>query len=223
MIVSLVVVVPLVEFSEGTSMIFNRFASLVLSGAIVLSLAVSIGAAWCGELATQEQNLALLKAIEADLAKKPDNTLLQLQHAEMLGLLKRYEEQVAEANKLLKKNPNLRDAYLIRSDGEANQKQYAAPTPKLLLSKARYLRNEKRYAEAIETVNRIIEVEPSNVDAYKCRSACYFRLNGPCEQALRDMEKVVSLNPSDAPAKSLVADLKREIGLKASTAASHVK
>lgn len=217
-------------------MIFNRFASLVLSGAIVLSAAVSSGPACCGEVATQEQNLALLKAIEADLAKKPDNILFQLQHAEVLGLLKRYEEQVAEANKLLKKNPNLRDAYLIRSDGEANQKQYAealisldrafklgAPTPKLLLSKARYLRNEKRYAEAIETVNRIIEVEPSNVDAYKCRSACYFRLNGPCEQALRDMEKVVSLNPLDAPAKSLVADLKREIGLKASTAASHVK
>jgi hypothetical protein len=43
----------------------------------------------------------------------------------MMGLLKRYDEQIIEANKLLLKNPNLRDAYLIRSDGEANQKRYA--------------------------------------------------------------------------------------------------
>jgi tetratricopeptide (TPR) repeat protein len=211
---------------------FIRFFNLALSAVTVVVLC---GPAWCGE-ATQEQNLALLKQIEVDIAKKPNSILLKLQHAELMGLLRRYEEQVNEANTLLAKNPKLRDAYLIRADGEANQKFYAAalisldrafklgaPTPKLLLYKARYLRNEKRYVEAIATVNSLLEVEPSNIDAYKCRSACYFRLYGPCEKALRDMEQVVLLDPSDTKAVALVSDLKRELAVKTSAGASIVK
>lgn len=201
----------------------NRFFSLALSGAIVFAVGVSGGPAWCLE-ATQEQNLALLKAIDADLAKKPNDITFQLQHAAILGRLKRYDEQIAEANKLIRKDPKLREAYLIRSDGEANQKRYAdaiasldmafklgVPTPAVLLSKARYLRNERRYPEAIETAGRVIAAEPLNADAYKCRSACYFRLNGPCIEALRDMERVVSINPTDVAAKGLVEDLKSKL------------
>jgi tetratricopeptide (TPR) repeat protein len=210
-------------------MIFNRFFNLALSTAILLAVGVSSGPVWCGE-ATQEQNLALLKQIDADLAKKPDNILLKLQHAELMGLLRRFDEQIIEANKLLAKNPKLRDAYLIRADGEANQKRYAealvsfdnalrlgAPTPKLLLSKARCLKNEKRYAEAVETLNQVIKAEPSNVSAYDCRAICFFRLYGPCPQALQDMEKVVLLDPSDTKAVALVSDLKRELKTKALT------
>ncbi len=208
-------------------MLFNRIVNLALSAALIFAVAGSIGPGWCGEAATQEQNLALLKRIEADLAKKPNDQLLNLQHAELMGLLGRFDEQILEANKLISKNPNLRDAYLIRSDGEANQKRYSeallsldkafklgTPTPRLLLTKARCLKNEKRYAEAIETLNKVISAEPSNVTAYDCRSICYFRLYGPCEKALKDMEKVVSLNPADAKAVDLVADLKRELKSK---------
>lgn len=207
-------------------MLLNRIVNLALSAALIFA-AGSIGPGWCGEAATQEQNLALLKRIEADLAKKPNDQLLNLQHAELMGLLGRFDEQILEANKLISKNPNLRDAYLIRSDGEANQKRYSeallsldkafklgTPTPRLLLTKARCLKNEKRYAEAIETLNKVIGAEPSNVTAYDCRSICYFRLYGPCEKALKDMEKVVSLNPADAKAVDLVADLKRELKSK---------
>ena len=215
---------------------FNRFASLVLSGAIVLSFAGSSGPGWCGEVATQEQNLALLKEIEANLAKKPGDLTFQLQHAAIMGRLKRYEEQVAEASNLLKKDPKLREAYIIRSDGEANQKRYAealasldmafklgAPTTKLLLFKASYLKNEKRYNEAIETLNRVIEAEPSNAIAYNFRSVCFFRLYGPCEKALHDMERVVLLNPSDSKARLLVADLKRELRPSASAGKTQAK
>ena len=208
-------------------MLFNRIVNLALSAALIFAVAGSIGPGWCGEAATQEQNLALLKRIEADLAKKPNDQLLNLQHAELMGLLGRFDEQILEANKLISKNPNLRDAYLIRSDVEANQKRYSeallsldkafklgTPTPRLLLTKARCLKSEKRYAEAIETLNKVIGAEPSNVTAYDCRSICYFRLYGPCEKALKDMEKVVSLNPADAKAVDLVADLKRELKSK---------
>jgi len=208
---------------------------MALSAAIFVAFGVSSGPVWCGE-ATQEQNLALLKQIDADLAKKPDNILLKLQHAAVLGRLKRYEEQVAEASSLLRKDPKLREAYIIRSDGEANQKRYAeaivsldlafklgTPTPKLLLFKASYLKNEKRYKEAIETLNRVIEAEPSNATAYNFRAVCFFRLNGPCEKALHDMEKVVLLDPSDSKARLLVADLKRELRPSASIGATLAK
>lgn len=208
---------------SGTAFVLlNRCFSLILSCAI-LSCAACAAPAWCAE-ATTEQKLILLKAIDADLAKKPNDTLLLLKHAEMMGLLQRYVEQADEANKLIRKNPNLRDAYLIRFDGEVNQRLYAealvsldmacklgAPTPKLLLSKARCLKNAKRYQEAIETLNQLIKIEPSNVAAYDCRSICYFRLYGPCEKALQDLEKIVVLNPADLKAKSLAADLKREL------------
>ncbi len=201
----------------------NRFFSLALSGAIVLAVGVSGGPAWCLE-ATQEQNLALLKAIDADLAKKPNDITFQLQHAAILGRLKRYDEQIAEANKLIRKDPKLREAYLIRSDGEFGQKRFseandsldmafklAPPTPKLLLNKARCLKNAERYQESVEVLTQLIQVEPSNVAAYDCRSICYFRIYGPCEKALQDLEKVVMLNPSDVKAKALVSDLKREL------------
>jgi tetratricopeptide (TPR) repeat protein len=174
--------------------------------------------------------LALLKQIEADLAKSPNDITFQLQHAAMMGRLKRYEQQVVEADNLLKRDPRLREAYVIRSDGQANQQRYAeaiasldkafalgAPTPKLLLFKGSYLKNEKRYKEAIETLTQVIDAEPSNVIAYNFRSVCYFQLNGPCEQALHDMEKVVLLNPSDSKAVALVADLKRELKSQALT------
>ncbi len=225
----------LTEVFERTSMIFNRIFKLALSAVIFLAFGVSSGPAWSGE-ATQEQNLALLKQIDADLVKKPDNILLRLQHAELMGLLRRFDDQVVEANMLIKKNPKLRDAYLIRADGEANQKRYAealasfdyafrlgAPTPKLLLSKARCLKNEKRYAEAVETLNQVIAAEPSNVSAYDCRAICFFRLYGACPQALQDMETVVLLDPSDTKAVALVADLKRELRPSASTSATQAK
>jgi len=210
-------------------MLFNRLFCLALSVAITIAVAGSSAPALSTEAATQEQNLALLKEIEADLAKKPDDVTYQLQHAAILGRLERDEEQVAEANKLIKRNPKLRDAYLLRSEGEANLKRYGdaivsldiafklgAPVPKLLLFKAKNLTNAKRYAEAIETVNRVIESEPSNVRAYGSRAYNFLCLYGPCDQALKDMEKVVLLDPSDEKAKSVVADLKKELMLKTS-------
>ena len=107
-----------------TFMLFNRLFCLALSVAIVIAVVGSSAPALSAEAATQDQNLALLKEIEADLAKKPNDVPLLLQHAAIMGRLRRAEEEVAEANKLLKNNPKLRDAYLIRSDGEAKLKRY---------------------------------------------------------------------------------------------------
>lgn len=208
----------------------NRLLSFALSSAIVLAVGVSIAPVWCEEKATSEENLAMLEAIDADLAKKPNDIAFQLQHAEVLGKLKRYEEQIAEANRLLKRDPGLREAYLLRFGGEANLQLYAEalisleraiklgdPTPKLLFYKADCLKHEKRYSEAIKVLDQVIKASPSYYEAYRCRSICIYRLNGPCADALRDMEKVVLLNPSDVAAKNVVSSLKRELQLKTPT------
>jgi len=213
-------------------MVLKRLSTLVMVAAMVIAVSGSSEPALCAEAATQEQNLALLRTIEANLAKKPNDVTYQLQHAAILGRLERDAEQISEANKLIEKNPKLRDAYLLRSEGEANLKRYGdaivsldmvfklgAPTPELLFAMAKFLRNEKRYAEAIETVNRVIESEPSNISAYECRAFCYRRLHGACEQTLKDIEKVILLDPSDEKAKALAVNLKKELILKASGSA----
>jgi tetratricopeptide (TPR) repeat protein len=215
-------------------MYLRRFSRLVIVTLAVIAVASSSAPALCAEAATQEQNLSLLKRIEADLAKKPDNTHLQLQHAEVLGLLKHYEEQIAEASRLIAKNPKLIDAHLIRSDGEANQKRYSealvsldkaiclgASNPELLMSKSRYLMHLKRYDEAIKCFGKVIDLEPSNGNAYHGRAICYMNSYGPCAEALRDMEKVALLRPSDDGAKKMIVILKRELALKPATSASH--
>ncbi len=203
---------------------FNRFAKLVLSGAIVLSVAGSSGPAWCGEVATQEQNLALLKAIEADLAKKPGDLNLLCRHAEMNGRLHRYDEEVVEASKILAKFPNSRDAFLIQAHGLGNLERSAdainsldrafslgAPTPELLVLKATHLRRQKKYKEAVAILSKVIEQHPGYSAAYDCRSVCYYRLYGPCKLALNDLEIESRLEPQNAEAKTLMLELRKKL------------
>jgi tetratricopeptide (TPR) repeat protein len=215
---------------------FSRYSIIAIATAIVLSFAGLIGPVWCAEAAAREQNLVLLNEIEADLSKKPDDLVLQGQHAEMMGRLNRFDEQIAEANRILSKDPKFRDAYLLRAHGEGNLNRNAEaitslnrafalspPTPRLLLLKAMYLKNEKRFDEAIGILNQVIQAEPSNYIAYDYRSLCFYRLKGPCENALQDMKKVVLLNPRDLGAKTLLANLRRDVRRKALTPSSFTK
>lgn len=204
-------------------MIFNRFFSMALSAAIVFAVGVSSGPAWCGE-ATQEQNLALLKQIEADLAKKPGDLKLLCQHAELLGRLHRYDEEVSEAAKIIGKFPNARDAFLIQAHGLGNIERSAdaiksldkafslgAPTPELIVLKATHLRREKKYKEAIAVLSKVIEQHPGYSAAYDCRSVCYYRLYGPCRLALNDLEIESRLEPQNAETKTLIQALKKKL------------
>ncbi len=210
-------------------MIFYRFASLVLSGAIVLAVGVSFGTAWCGE-ATPEQNLALLKQIDADLVKKPGDLNFLCRHAELMGKMKRYQEEVSEASKIIGKFPKARDAFLIQAHGLGNLERSAdaiksldrafslgAPTPELLVLKATHLRREKKYKEAIAVLSKVIEQHPGYSPAYDSRSVCYYRLYGPCKLALDDLEAESRLQPPNAETKTLIQELKKKLAANSST------
>lgn len=204
-------------------MIFNRFSSMALSAAIFVAFGVSSGPVWCGE-ATQEQNLALLKQIDADLAKKPGDLELLCQHAELMGKMKRYADEISDAAKIIAINPKLKDGYLLQAQGQAKLNRNAAAIASLnkafevggsthsqQILKARLLRREKRYSEAISIVDQVIRENPSDYNAYDCRAGCYYSQNGPCLRAISDLEAVVRLNPSDVEAKALVVDLRTKL------------
>ncbi len=209
-------------------MIFYRFASLVLSGAIVLAVGVSFGPAWCGEAvnSTSEDQADLAK-IEAQLARKPNDLELQFQHAEMLGRLQRYEDEVAEADLMLIKNPKLRDAYLIKAHAEGNLNRYGdavlsldrafqlgPPTAKLLLAKASHLKSQKKYLEAITLLNQITRSNPSECDAYLYRAFCYHQLYGPTVNELNDLETLSRLQPTNKQVQILIPEIKKGLASK---------
>jgi len=206
----------------------NRYLSLVLSAAsivgVVLAIVASCKPGWCDEVTTQEQNLALLKEIDAQLVKKPVDVALLSRHAELMGQLKRYEDELADASKIIALRPNLKDGYLLRAQAQAKLNRNLAAidslnkavdvggsTPSVQVLKARLLRREKRYSEAIAIADQVIKENPSDYNAYDCRAGCYYAQNGACAQAIADLEAVVRLNPSDREAKALISNLRSKM------------
>ena len=212
----------LTEVFERTSMIFNRFFKLALSAAIVLTFVGLQGPAWCGEAvnSTSEDQADLAK-IEAQLARKPGDLNFLCRHSELMGKMKRYEDEISDAAKIIAINPKLKDGYLLQAHGQAKLNQNAAAIASLnkafevgglthsqQILKARLLRREKRYSEAISIVDQVIKEDPSDYSAYDCRAGCYYSQNGPCLKAISDLEAVVRMNPSDVEAKALIIDLR---------------
>lgn len=212
----------------------NRIFSLALSGAIVLMAAGSCLPARCrGAVKSKAMQL---KFVDDLLKANPNDANLHLQRAELLVFLRRFDEAIEESDRLINRNSRLRDAYIVKGRSLAGNKHYreaihcldmafklGAPSSKLLLYKADYLRSEQRFVEAIEILSKVIKVEPSNADAYESRARCYFNIQGRRKEALQDMEKVVSLKPGDAAAKGAVEALKRDPWLNNSKGASQAK
>jgi len=217
-------------------MIFNRYFNLALSAAslakvgLVLSLVLILAIAtvsapgWCGDETTQQQDLTALKEIDVQLRKKPGDVTLLCKHAEMMGRLHRYDDELKEASEIIKSNPRSRDAFLIQAHGFGNLERsgdaiksldtafsLGAPTPELLVLKATHLRREKRYAEAVKILSKVIDDHPDYSAAYDCRSVCYYRLYGPCKLALDDLEHESRLEPQNEETKKLIQELKRKL------------
>ncbi|MBP9094746.1 tetratricopeptide repeat protein [bacterium] len=165
-----------------------------------------------------------IKLVEDLLKANPNDVNLHFQRAELLVFLKRFDEAIEETDHLINLNSRLRDAYIVKGRSLAGKKHYreairyldmafklGAPSSKLLLEKASYLRNDNKFVEAIEILSRVIKADPSNAAAYESRARCYFNIQGRRKQALQDMEKVVSLHPWDTKAKGAVEALKGEL------------
>jgi tetratricopeptide (TPR) repeat protein len=212
----------LTEVFERTSMLFNRIANLALSAALIFSVVSSIGPAWCGDAATDDLlRSQQLKTIESQLLVNPSSTTFRLQHAEILGLLQRFDEAIAETNRVIAIDSKSRDAYLIKAHSLGGKKQFVeavqcldeafklgAPSAKQLLAKGSYLKRAGRYPAAVSIFSQVIKTDPGEASAYMHRSYCYQQIYGPTERSLRDLEIVARLKPEDQDVKDLIRDLR---------------
>lgn len=208
-------------------MMFNRFFSLALSGAFVLAFAVSSGPAWCLE-ATQEQNLALLKAIDADLAKKPGDVELQVRHMQALGVARRFDDELKEADLLIAKFPRLRAAHKGRMFAQVGLgnwsgamtsieqlKKLGALSASELATRGAILTRLGRYNDALLNLNQSISLDSSDAGSFFSRAECLFKLNGPSVDAVRNLEQTLKLDPSFPNAKKLLDYMRSKLASSA--------
>ena len=197
-------------------MIFNRFSSMALSAAIFLAFGVSSGPAWCGE-ATQEQNLALLKQIEADLVRKPGDLELQVRHMQALGVAGRFPDELRESEILIAKYPKLRAAFKCKmfalvglgnwSGALASMDRVKALGPlssSELATRGTILASLGRYSEALIDLNESIQRNSSDAGAFFTRAECLFKTNGPSVDVVRNLEKTLKLDPDFPNAQKLL-------------------
>jgi len=207
----------LTEVFERTSMLFNRIVNLAASAALIFAVAGSIGPGWCGEAATQEQNLALLKRIEADLAKKPGDVELQVRHMQALGVARRYQDELLEAENLIARNPHLRAAFKgqmfafvgLRDWSSAmiaieKVKALSPLSPSELATRATILSGLGRYREALVDVNESILRNSSDAGAFFTRAECLYKLNGASDDVVRSLETTLKLDPGFPNARKLL-------------------
>ncbi len=204
-------------------MIFNRYFNLALGSAIVLCFACSSGPAWCGE-ATQEQNLALLKQIEADLVKKPGDIQLQVRHMQALGIAGRFPEELRESEILIAKYPQMRSAFKgqmfalaglgnwARAKIAIEQVRKLGPlSPSELAIKGAILSSMGQYREALMDLNESISRDSSDPIAFFSRAQCHFKLNGPSLLAVHDLEKTLRLDPAFPNAQKLLDYMNKKL------------
>jgi tetratricopeptide (TPR) repeat protein len=206
-------------------MFLNRFSSFAIGASVAIAVVVSSAPAFGAEAETLEQNLALLREIDADLAKKPGDVSLLLRHAQVMGHLERYEMQLSESRSLCLKYPKLREAKKSLASSLFGLKQFAdaldalnqafalgPPSSSELVQRAILLTELDRYSDALSDLNVVIKEHPTDEDAFFLRSECYFHLNGPCRQAVSDLEQTLKINPSRADARKLLTYMNKKIG-----------
>lgn len=195
---------------------FNRFFHLALSAVIVVAVVVLSGPAWCGE-ATQDQNLALLKQIEADLVKNPGDIQLQVRHMQALGIAGRHQDELKEAESLIARYPNLRPAYRGKMFALASMRNWSGAMSAIervkqlgplsapeLATRGTILAGLGRYKEALVDLNESIERNSSDAGAFFTRAECLFKTNGPSVDVVRNLEKTLKLDPDFPNAQKLL-------------------
>ncbi len=170
---------------------------------------------------------AELARIEAQLAKNPGDVDLQVNRGIVLGELRRYEDEIAQANKLIANKVSLRKAYLMQEHGYAGLEKfdralqslemafnYEKPSTAELLLNIDLLIENGKYKDGLKLASDLIGREPRNAEAYVCRADCYFHIFGPCQQAIKDLEVSLALNPSRESTNSLLTEMRRRLSLK---------
>ena len=114
-----------------------------------------------------------LDRFDTALAKAPTASLYA-SRAEVYRLMGKYEETAADIKMALERDPNLADAW----------------RQKALLSRA-----QENWDEALDAVNRLIELEPSNGAAFALRAQIYDQGFDKILQSLVDYHRAIRLDP----------------------------
>lgn len=203
---------------------FIRHSIIAKVTAIVLSFAGSIGPAQCWDATKQEQNLVLLKQIEAELVKTPGDLDLQVRHMQALGVAGRNQDQLREAEILISKHPHLRAAYkgqmfaLIGlgdwSGGMTAIEQVRKLGPlstSELATRGTILTSLGRYREALNDLNESLSRDSSDAGAYFTRADCHYKLHGATPEVVHDLEQTLKFDPNFRNAQKLLDIMKARI------------
>lgn len=205
-------------------MFLKRFSSLMMVAAIVIAMAGSGEPASCAEAATQEKNLALLKQVEADLARKPGDVELQVRHMQALGAVGRYDDELRASEILIERHPQMRAAFkgqMYALVGLGNwprairaiekMRKLGPLSPSELAASGAVLSCTGQYREALVDLNESISRDSSNAVAFFSRAQCHYKLNGPSPLAVHDLEKTLTLDPDFPNAQKLLVFMKRKL------------
>lgn len=200
----------------GNSRLRVYIVSLALCGLLLNA------SAWAADSNPADQSE--LASVDAQLAKSPHDVDLQVKRAEALGRLGRYEEEVQQANALLKQNPSFRNGYLLQEHAFLRQKKYqqalvalntaflhGAPDGDELVAKASLLILTKNIHDALLCCNKALALEPNNAKAYSCRADCYYQLYGASKKCLDDLEKSAAIDPSREKVQQLIKVIKGQV------------
>jgi len=198
-------------------MFLKRFSSLTLVAAIVIAVAGSGEPALCSEAATQEKNLALLKVIEANLAKKPGDVELLCRHMQALGIARLYQDELREAEALITKYPRLRAAYKGQMFALVGLRNWTgalaamdkvtslgALSPSELATRGAILAALGRYPQALSDVNESILRDSTDAGSFFTRADCLYKMNGPSAEVVGSLEQTLKLDPNFPNARKLL-------------------
>jgi len=194
-----------------------------------LNRAIELGATDMAEMrthlyATMENHEEAVKGWTLLLAEDPQNHALYLFRGQSYGHLGNTEAALADLEKVRELDPEEIEAYISLSAcyGQAGRPEevvaisnlgltYEWYCPELLLNKAFALTQLKRYAEALECYTLLLEKTDWRMDVFYNRGRMYLEIGQP-EDALRDLEEVVFIDPEDGEVYLQIGCIYEELG-----------
>lgn len=180
----------------------------ILSSAVPDNIAVLIQKARIGYM--MEDYEAMLNVCKTGLALDSENTEILVLYAKALIGKKDMITAIAMLTKAITIDKDLADAYLLRAqtllkmgdikgaDQDAEWLlSYLQDNEDVLLLKARIELASNHPEEAVNIYNKVIEVNPFSIDAFKERGQIKYD-QGDKQGAEEDMQKVLELNPDNA-------------------------
>ena len=191
-----------------------------------LVLVIALFGAVCASAQTPKQWRDSVSVLIAQLDKQPNNIDLRLKKAEANINLLQYDYAADEYSKVLKQDERNLAALYFRAFCYTQLRQYGmaradydaflAIQPEHLeahLGLAHVLQLQNRRADAIDELNRCVQMFPDSADAYAARAAYETQLE-QYDAAIYDWDEAIRLRPNDAALTVSKVDILLILGRK---------